>query len=68
MTDWKEQARSHEESANKYARMNYDLEAINVDLLGACKIAQCWFKRSGFGGNGALVALDKAIRRAEEQS
>ena len=35
MTDWKELARKHEESANEYARMNYELEAINADLLEA---------------------------------
>ena len=35
MTDWKELARKHEESANEYARMNYKLEAINAELLEA---------------------------------
>jgi len=35
MTDWKELARKHEESANEYARMNYELEAIIADLLEA---------------------------------
>lgn len=37
MTDWKEQARKHEESANEYARMNYELETTNAELLEALK-------------------------------
>ena len=42
MTDWRKQARAHEESANEYARMNYKLETINADLLEALKGVAAW--------------------------
>ena len=33
MTDWKELARKHEDSANHYAKRCYDLEALNAELV-----------------------------------
>jgi len=74
MTDWKEQARNHEESANKYARMNYELEAINKELLEACKFAlselsDMTTKQFSLGADKALrERLTQAIRKSKEQS
>lgn len=75
MTDWKEQARKHEESANEYARMNYKLEATNAELLealwgarGVLYSASCYLGTS-FRDDAKYwyEKADKAIHHAEEQ-
>jgi len=69
MTDWKELARKHEESANEYARMNYELEAIIADLLEALKDLVTDYEE--IGGEDiyadAYNRAKQAIRKAEEQ-
>ena len=74
MTDWKEQARKHEESANEYARMNYELTEVNKQLLEALKkIAkgEGAYSRDPLTHAGNTITSMKniateAIRKAEE--
>lgn len=66
MTNWKEQARKHEESANEYARMNYELEATNAELLEA--LGRIAGVMSGAGLSKAQLRnqLDYAISTAKQ--
>ena len=70
MTDWKEQARKHEESANEYARMNYELEAINevlVNALKAIRVEADTRDRTSYKSLGIIqIMAREALRKAEE--
>ena len=58
MTDWKELARKHEDSANHYARRCYDLEALNAELVEAGQeSADMLRKHLGFGPSTKLELL-----------
>lgn len=68
MTDWKEQAR------------NYELEAINAEMLEACKNSLVWIAKvsadqpegdpTGIGTRAMqqYAKVEQAIRHAEEQT
>ena len=68
MTDWKEEARKHEDSANHYARRCHDLEAINAELAEALRVTRnrLWTRRFKFNDadHNAMNKASEALKKA----